>query len=128
MSVQILLRKVVPLFTGGRVNVHALWSGQTLWLSLQAVGGGAGEGTDTFTALTAIYHTCRITTQLNISDDQQQRPHDETNALKCSTKTVFKLRMNGQLFHNVNIYLYTTVWHKETSRIDCNIEKKLKKN
>lgn len=32
-----------PLFTGGRVDIHALRSGQTLGLSLKAVGGGAGE-------------------------------------------------------------------------------------
>lgn len=33
------LEKLLPLFTGGSVNIHALRSGQTLGLSLKAVGG-----------------------------------------------------------------------------------------
>lgn len=49
----------VPLFTGGSVDVHALWPWQTLGLSLKAVRGGAGEGANTLTALTAICHTCK---------------------------------------------------------------------
>lgn len=53
------MRKFLPLFTGGSVNVHALRSGQTLGLSLKAVGGRAGQGAHTLTALTSVRHPCK---------------------------------------------------------------------
>lgn len=57
-------KKLLPLFTGGSLNVHALWSWQTLGLCLKAVGGRAGEGAHTLAALTTIGHTCKGKIQL----------------------------------------------------------------
>lgn len=67
-TVKYAVRKFSPLFTGGSVNVHALRSGQTLGLSLKAVGGRAGQGAHTLTALTSICHPCKTGKENNTTE------------------------------------------------------------